>query len=84
VRTGLFWSNVILAAAHGQLGEAAAARTALAELRAQKPDFAETARETLGKCLDAEFVEHLVEGLRKAGLDMQQRAVLECLVSDPR
>lgn len=67
---GIFWTNAQLAAAHGQLGELTAARKALRDLLAQKEDFRESGRELLGKWLDSEFVEHLIDGLRKAGLDV--------------
>ena len=64
----IFWTNVLLAAAHGQLGEVAAAGKALRDLLAQKEDFAQSASQLLGKWFDAPMVEHLVDGLRKAGL----------------
>ena len=63
-----FWrTNVALAAAYGQLSELEAARNAVQQLLAVRPDFAVLAREELGKWWDAELVEHLIEGLRKAG-----------------
>ena len=66
-----FWrTNVALAAAYGQLGELEAARNAAQQLLAVRPDFAALAREELGKWWDAELVEHLIEGLRKAGLEI--------------
>ena len=66
-----FWrTNVALAAAYGQLGELEAARNAVQQLLAVRPDFAVLAREELGKWWDAELVEHLIEGLRKAGLEI--------------
>jgi TolB-like protein/Tfp pilus assembly protein PilF len=64
----IFWTNMLLAAAYGQLGELGAAREAVQKLLAQKEDFAESARETLGKWFEAQLVEHLIAGLRKAGL----------------
>ena len=65
-----FWrTNVALAAAYGQLGELGAARKAVQELLALRPNFAVVAREELGKWWDAELVEHLITGLRKAGLE---------------
>ena len=67
---GIFWTNVLLAAGHGQLGELDAARNALRSLLAQKPDFAQSARETFGKWFDPELGQHLIEGMRKAGLDI--------------
>jgi TolB-like protein len=66
-----FWrTNVALAAAYGQLGELEAARNSVQQLLAVRPDFAVLAREELGKWWDAELVEHLIEGLRKAGLEI--------------
>ncbi len=65
----VFWTNMLLAAAYGQLGELAAARKALRDLLAQKEDFARSAGELLGKWFDPQLVGPLIEGLRKAGLD---------------
>jgi|GEM_PF-151997 len=65
---GLFYHHVNRAAVYGQLGEHEAARKALEELLALKPDFANTGRVELGKWLQPEFVEHVIEGLRNAGL----------------
>ena len=66
--SGYFWGPFTSAASHGQLGEPDAARKALRELLEIRPDFAEVARAEIGKWLDAELVEHFVEGLSKAGL----------------
>ncbi|MFY9530711.1 MAG: protein kinase [Candidatus Acidiferrales bacterium] len=64
-----FWrTHLALAAAYGQLGEGEAAGDAGRELLALRPDFAVVAREELGKWWDPELVEHLIDGLRKAGL----------------
>jgi TolB-like protein/Tfp pilus assembly protein PilF len=69
-----FWRlNLALATAHGQLGERDAAARALHELLAAKPEFSSRAREELSKWWNADFVERLMEGLRKAGLDMPAR-----------
>lgn len=66
-----FYTHATLAAVYGQLGEQESARKALAELLAQKPDFAQVAREEWTKWLgESELVERMVEGLRKAGLDV--------------
>jgi TolB-like protein len=67
---GFFWTHVVLAAAHGQLGEREAAAEAVRALQAFRPDFAEVARAELRKWNDPELVEHLLEGLRKAGLEV--------------
>jgi TolB-like protein/Tfp pilus assembly protein PilF len=66
----VFWGNLALAAAYGQLGELTAARKALRDLLAQKPDFGQTAPELLAKWMDPQLVEHLLDGLRKAGLSV--------------
>jgi len=64
-----FWTHVVTAAAYGQLGERDAAGKALRELLFLKPDFAVNAREEPKKWFDPELVEHLMDGLRKAGLE---------------
>ena len=64
----LFWMQVGLAAGHGQLGEHTAAAAAVRALTEQVPDFAANARTILGTWLQPEFVERLIEGLRKAGM----------------
>ncbi len=68
-RTGLphfYWANMLVAAAKGQLGHADAA-DALAQIFVAKPDF--SARVELHKWNAApDDLEHILEGLRKAGL----------------
>jgi serine/threonine protein kinase len=64
-----FWrAHLALAMTYGQLGERDAARAALQQLLALRPEFAVSARQELSKTWDAEFVSHMLEGLRKAGL----------------
>jgi hypothetical protein len=66
-----FWrTNVAFAAVYGQLGEVEAAHKAARELLALKPDFAVIAREELEKWWRPELVEQLIDGLRKAGLEI--------------
>ena len=73
-----FWrTNFALAAAYGQLGEMEAARSALRALVALRPDFALVAREEVAKWWDPELVEHLIDGLRKAGLEIAGERVAE-------
>jgi TolB-like protein len=67
---GYYWPHATLAAVYGQLGEQERARAALRELNAIMPNFGAIAREEWGKWNDAEFVEHLLDGLRKAGLEV--------------
>jgi TolB-like protein len=65
----MFWRvHIMLATAYGQIGEQRAAHNAVRELLAVRPGFAEKAREELAKWWDPELVEHLIDGLRKAGL----------------
>ncbi len=67
-----FWrTQLALAVAYGQLGQHDAARAAAQELLKIRPDFAAIARDELSrKWYDAELTEHLIEGLRKAGLEI--------------
>ncbi len=67
-----FWrTNLALAAAYGQLGEREAAEEALKDLLALRSEFANGAREELAKWWEPGLVEHLVDGLRKAGLEIE-------------
>jgi TolB-like protein/Tfp pilus assembly protein PilF len=62
--------HAMLAAAHGQLGERDAAGKALHELLRLRPDFAATVRAELAKWWTPEYVQHFIDGLRKAGLEI--------------
>jgi len=62
--------HAVLAAAYGQLGENDAAGKALRELLNLRPDFAVTARKEVEKWWNPEYVEHFIDGLRKAGLEI--------------
>lgn len=82
-----FWrAHLALAAIYGQLGEREAAHTALQQLLLLKPEFAGSAREELGKTWNPELVEHLMDGLRKAGLAIagDDRAATAKPADDPR
>ena len=66
-----FWrTNMALAAAFGQIGQLEAGEKAVQELLAIKPDFAAGARAELRKWWDSELTEHLIDGLRKSGLEI--------------
>jgi TolB-like protein len=68
---GNFYTHAVIAAAYGQLGMREEARKALQELLAIRPDFAKTAREEHERWFpDLVFVEHTLNGLRKAGLEI--------------
>jgi len=60
----------MMAAAYGQLGEREAAGMALRDLLALRSDLASIVRQFGRRWWDAEYVEKVVDGLRKAGLDM--------------
>ncbi len=68
------WPHVYLAAVYGQLGEQQRANEALRQLHTLIPNFGAIAREEMGKWLDAELTEHLIDGLRKAGLKIDDEA----------
>ena len=59
-----------LAAAYGQLGQRDEAGEAVQELLKLKPNIARIARPALQMRFDPELVEHLIDGLRKAGLEI--------------
>jgi Flp pilus assembly protein TadD len=67
---GLWGADVLLAAAYGQLGNHDAAHDSIRELLALSPNFAAVAREELGKWWEAPLIEHLLDGLGKAGLEI--------------
>ena len=76
-----FYYHAALASALGQLGRTKEAQQPLQELLKAYPEFPAKARTELGKWLDPDFVEHFLEGLRKAGLkdstDSSQAGVAE-------
>jgi TolB-like protein/tetratricopeptide (TPR) repeat protein len=65
-----FYQHAVLAMCYAQLGEMEAARKSLQDMLALKPDYAEVARELHGKWIQPDLVEQLLDGLRKAGLDV--------------
>jgi TolB-like protein len=69
----VYWSHILLAAAYAQLGEPTAAGSALRNLLAHKGDFARSARPFLANWLDPQLVEHVLDGLRKAGMKTTTR-----------
>ena len=72
---GMFWTHAVAAAAHAQLGETTAAQAALAELLALKPDFAQSGPELMTRWFEDTTAEHMLAGLRKAGLAAPAMAV---------
>ncbi len=59
-----------LAAVYGQLGRREEARRSVEDALSVYPDFPAKAREEMAKWLGPDIVEHYVEGLRKAGLEI--------------
>jgi serine/threonine-protein kinase len=65
------WAALAMtAAAAGQLGDDVAAGKALRELLKLRPDVASTVRQEFAKWWEPEYVEHVIDGLRKAGLQL--------------
>jgi serine/threonine protein kinase/tetratricopeptide (TPR) repeat protein len=70
-----FWrAQCSLAMIYGQLGEPEPARAGLQELLKIQPNFATNPRAELEKWHDAAMIDHMVEGLRKAGLEIADLA----------
>jgi TolB-like protein/cytochrome c-type biogenesis protein CcmH/NrfG len=69
---GYFHTHALRAAALGQLGRREEARKAVQDLLALRPDFAAAARQEYAKWYDSELVEQMIEGLRKAGLEIPE------------
>jgi TolB-like protein/Flp pilus assembly protein TadD/predicted Ser/Thr protein kinase len=59
-----------IAASAGQLGQGETASKAVRELLKLRPDFCTTVHDTMAKWFDPELRAHLIDGLRKAGLEI--------------
>ena len=70
----LFWLQIVLAAAHGQLGEQQPASDAVRTLMTQIPSFSANPRAILNTWLQTDMVEHLIQGLQKAGMSITEAA----------
>jgi serine/threonine protein kinase len=69
---GFYKAECILAAANAQLGWMKAARRHVTNLLSLRPDFAKDAVDDLSReFVPEDFVEHYLEGLAKAGLDIE-------------
>ncbi len=72
---GWYWSYLYFAMAYGQLGDRENGKAAVEDLLAVYPTFAEDARDVLAKWYFIDdHVELILEGLRKAGLDIPEPA----------
>jgi len=72
---GYFTAHAFTAAVYGQLGMREQAQKSLQDLLRLRPDFAASAREELGHDHDAKLIEHIIDGLRKAGLEIPEAGV---------
>ena len=71
---GMFLTHELLARVHAQLGNRDEAAQALRDLLALRPDFAANARQGLEKWFfEASYVDHALDGLRKAGLKLPDK-----------
>jgi TolB-like protein/Flp pilus assembly protein TadD/tRNA A-37 threonylcarbamoyl transferase component Bud32 len=69
-----YWrTNLALAASYGHLGELEAAQTAVRALLAIKSNFAAIARTECEKWWQPALIEQILDGLRKAGLEIPER-----------
>ena len=68
---GYFWNYYVLAISYGQLGMRDEAMQAVAQLLEAYPGFGQNARRELRKFLwEEDVIEHTIEGLQKAGLEI--------------
>jgi adenylate cyclase len=67
-----FWRSLMRASALGQMGRTEEAEARSAELRREKPGFADRGRVLIGHYLkDAALQETVIEGLRRGGLEVR-------------
>jgi TolB-like protein/Tfp pilus assembly protein PilF len=79
-----FWRNELaLAATYGQLGEIELAHRAAQDLLAARPEFANVAREECSKWWQPELVEQIIDGLRKAGLEISAEGKSAAVAVNP-
>ena len=68
---GYFGTQALLAAGYGQLGDLEAARKSLRELTRLLPNVSSSIRQAAAKWFHPDHLEHFIEGLRKAGLEIR-------------
>jgi TolB-like protein/Tfp pilus assembly protein PilF len=69
-----YYTHAVLAMCYAQLGRMEEARKALRDMLSLKPNYAEVARELHGRWIQPDLVEQLMDGLRKAGLEIGDKA----------
>jgi TolB-like protein/class 3 adenylate cyclase len=65
-----YYTHAVLAICYAQLDRMEEAHKALRDMLALKPNYAEVARELHGRWIEPDLVEQLMDGLRKAGLEI--------------
>jgi TolB-like protein/Tfp pilus assembly protein PilF len=78
-----FYQHAVLAMCYAQLGEMDAAHKSLQEMLALKPDYGKVARQLHGKWIQPELVEQLMDGLRKAGLEIAAAGDASAALPEP-
>ena len=69
-----FWSPALRVAVLGKLGRSSEAKVYIEKLVGLKPDFAPRARELIRRSLKVEgVIDELIDGLSRAGLEMEER-----------
>jgi TolB-like protein len=79
---GNYFGAALCAALYGQVGDREEAAKTLRELLTLRPDFAEIARDQFAKWYLPDLVEQLIDGLRKAGLDVAATAKTGTAIRD--
>ena len=70
---GVFWGPLLRAASLGQLGRTSEVEKDILDLKALRPDFETKARLLISRYVkEDKLVEHIIEGLKKAGLKISQ------------
>ena len=70
---GVFWGPLLRAASLGQLGRTSEVEKDILDLIALRPDFETKARLLISRYVkEDKLVEHIIEGLKKAGLKISQ------------
>jgi serine/threonine-protein kinase len=68
-----YYTHAVLAMCYAQLGRMEEARKAVRDMLALKPNYVAVARELHGRWIQPDLVEQLMDGLRKAGLDIPSK-----------
>src|SRR5579871_1663899 len=71
---GYFGTQALLTAGYGQLGDLEAARKSLRELTRLLPNVSSSIRQAAAKWFYPDHLEHFIEGLRKAGLEIRDQS----------